>query len=50
MDIIGSVFDVTRQRVECMDYAVRGGHGRLGEIDVGEFDCVKENNIIGYGI
>ena len=41
VDVIGSVFDSTRQKFERMDYVVRGGHGRLGEIAVEEFDCVR---------
>ena len=33
-----------------MDYEVRGGHGRLGEISVEEFDCVGEDEMLGDGI
>ena len=32
-----------------MDYEVRGGHGRLGEISVEEFDCVGEEEMLGDG-
>ena len=41
MDGIRSVCDGTQQKFERMDYVVRGGHGRLGEIAVEEFDCVR---------
>ena len=34
VDGIRSVFHITRHKIECIDYAVGGGHGRLGEIAV----------------
>ena len=33
-----------------MDYAVEGGHGRLGEIAMEEFNCIGENKMLGDGI
>ena len=50
VDIIGSICDGTRHKVERMDYAVRGGHIRLGEIAVEGFDCVGEQKMLGDGI
>ena len=40
----------TCQKVERMDYEVGGGHVRLGEIAVEEFNCIGENKILGDGI
>ena len=40
----------TWQKVECMDYAVGGRHGRLGEIAVEEFNCIEEKKMLGDGI
>ena len=50
VDDIGSICGSTQQKVECMDYTVRGRHVRLGEIAVEEFDCVREKKMIGEGI
>ena len=45
-----NVFYGTRQKVELMDYAVGGGHSRLGEITVEEFNCIREKNMLGDSI
>ena len=45
-----NVFYGTQQKVERVDYAVGGGHGKLGEIVVDEFDCIRENKMIGDSI
>ena len=50
MDGSRNVFYGTQQKVECMEYAVRGGHGRLGEIYVEEFDCIREKKMLGDSI
>ena len=50
VDVIESVFHGKQQKVECMDYAVVGGHGRLGEIAVEEFDRVRKKYMLGDGI
>ena len=47
---IGSVYDGTQKKVERMDYAVGGGHGRLGEVAVEELNCVGEKKMLGDGI
>ena len=33
-----------------MDYALREGHSRLGEIAVEEFNCIGEKKMLGDGI
>ena len=50
VDDSSNVFYVTRQKVEHMEYAVGGGNGGLGKIAVGEFDCIREKNMLGYSI
>ena len=50
MDDSGNVSYGTQQKVEHMEYVVRGGHGRLGEIAVEEFNCIGEKKILGDGI
>ena len=45
-----NIFYGTQNKVDRMDYAVRGGHCRLGEIAVEEFDCIGENNMLGDSI
>ena len=47
VDGIRKFFYGTRQKVERMDYAVRGGNGRLGEISLEEFDCIGEKKMLG---
>ena len=49
-DGIGGVFDSTQHKAELVDYLVGGGHVRLCEIAVEEFDCVREEEMIGDGI
>ena len=39
-----------RQKVERMEYEVGGGHGRLDEISMEEFDCIVEKKILGDSI
>ena len=50
VDVIGSVFDSTRQKFERMEYVVGGEHARLLQIAVQEFDCVGEEDMLGDGI
>ena len=50
VDSSRKVFYGTRKKVERMDYAVGGLHGRLGEIYVEEFNCIREKKILGDGI
>ena len=45
-----SVFYGTRQKFECIDYAVGGRHGRLGEMTVEESNCIREKKMIGDSI
>ena len=35
---------------ECIDYAVGGRHGRLGEMTVEESNCIREKKMIGDSI
>ena len=45
-----NVFYGTRQKIERMDYEVGGINSRLVDIAVEEFDCVRENKMLGYSI
>ena len=47
VDSIRDVFYGTRQKFERLVYAVGGGHGRVGEIAVEEFEFIGENNMLG---
>ena len=40
--MLESFFDSACQKFERIDYAFGGGHSRLSEISVEEFDCVGE--------
>ena len=50
VDIRRNVFYGTIQNVERMDYAVGGGQCRLDEIAMEEFDCIRENKMLGDSI